>query len=129
LVLAVDSIEASVRTAEMVRKHFPNLTVLARARNRFHAHLLHEQGVKTIVRETYYSSLKLSKDLLLELGFLQEDIARTAEMFEKHDAALLERQFAVFRDEDKLAQTSKEAAEELRQLLQDDRSANAAPAK
>ncbi|HEV2321605.1 MAG TPA: monovalent cation:proton antiporter-2 (CPA2) family protein [Gammaproteobacteria bacterium] len=129
LVLAVDSVEGSVRTAEMVRKHFPNLTILARARNRFHAHLLHEQGVQVIVRETYYSSLKLAEDLLLELGFPEEEIARTVSMFERHDASLLERQFAVFRDEDKLAQTSKEAAEELRQLLQDDRNASTAPAE
>ncbi|HET7176533.1 MAG TPA: monovalent cation:proton antiporter-2 (CPA2) family protein [Gammaproteobacteria bacterium] len=125
LVLAVDSVEGSVRTAEMVRKHFPNLTVLARARNRYHAQLLREQGVNIVVRETYYSSIKLSEDLLLALGLAPEDIARTVETFEKHDAALLDRQFAVFRDEAKLAQTSKEAAEELRQLLQDDRNADA----
>ncbi|HEV2332297.1 MAG TPA: NAD-binding protein [Gammaproteobacteria bacterium] len=125
LVLAVDSVEGSVRTAEMVRKHFPNLTVLARARNRYHAQLLREQGVGIVVRETYYSSIKLSEDLLLALGLAPEDIARTVETFEKHDAALLDRQFAVFRDEAKLAQTSKEAAEELQLLLQDDRNADA----
>jgi voltage-gated potassium channel Kch len=121
LVLAIDDIEASVRTAELVHKHFPTLTILARARNRFHAHLLHEQGVKLIVRETYYSSLHMAEDLLELLGLPREEIARTVAMFEKHDQALLERQFAVFRDEAKLAQTSKEAAEELKQLLEDDR--------
>ena len=121
LVLAVDGIEASVRTAEMVRKHFPKLTVLARARNRFHAHLLREQGVQMIVRETYYSSLRLAEDLLADLGLPKAEIERTVAMFEKHDQALLDRQFAVFRDEDKLVQTSKEAAEELEQLLLEDR--------
>ncbi len=121
LVLAVDGIEASVRTAEMVRKHFPNLTILARARNRHHAHLLREQGVQVIVRETYYSSLKLAEDLLEKLGLEQESIQKLVATFEEHDAALLERQYAVFRDEDKLVQTSKEAAAELEQLLQEDR--------
>ena len=42
-------------------------------------------------------------------------------MFQNYDQVLLDRQYAVFRDEEKLVQTSKEAAEELEQLLQEDR--------
>ncbi len=121
LVLAVDGIEASVKTAEMVRKHFPGLVVLARARNRHHVHLLREQGVQVVVRETYYSSIRLSEDLLGRLGLERAAIEKLVATFEKHDKALLERQFAVFRDEERLVQTSKEAAAELEQLLQDDR--------
>ncbi|HEX5340277.1 MAG TPA: monovalent cation:proton antiporter-2 (CPA2) family protein [Gammaproteobacteria bacterium] len=120
LVLAVDDVEASVRTAEMVRKHFPNLLILARARNRRHAHLLMELGVRIVVRETFYSGLKLAKELLRELGLAPDDIQRTVTVFQKHDEILLKRQFAVFRDETKLIQTSKEAARELEQLLQED---------
>jgi glutathione-regulated potassium-efflux system ancillary protein KefC/glutathione-regulated potassium-efflux system protein KefB len=121
LVLAIDGIEASVKTAEMVRKHFPDLTVLARARNRHHMHLLREQGVQIVVRETYYSSLHLAEDLLGRLGMEKAAVERLVGTFEKHDKALLDRQFAVFRDEEKLVQTSKEAAAELEQLLQEDR--------
>ena len=121
LVLAIDGIEASVKTAEMVRKHFPGLTVLARARNRHHMHLLREQGVQVTVRETYYSSLRLAEDLLQRLGMEKAAVQKLVAMFEKHDTALLDRQFAVFRDEEKLVQTSKQAAEELEQLLQEDR--------
>ena len=121
LVLAIDGVEASVRTAEMVRKHFPNLRILARARNRYHSHLLRELGVEVVVRETLYSSLKLAEDLLQELGMQEQAIVHTVEMFQKYDEELLKRQYAVFRDEAKLVQTSKEAAQELEQLLQEDR--------
>ena len=121
LVLAIDDMEASVRTAEMVRKHFPKLRILARARNRRHAHLLMELGVEVVVREMLYSSLKLTEELLQELGLPEQDIVRTMERFQKYDEELLKRQFAVFRDEAKLVQTSKEAAQELEQLLQEDR--------
>jgi hypothetical protein len=82
---------------------------------------LHEQGVQVIVRETYYSSLWLSEQLLEKLGMQKPAIEHLVGMFEKFDHALLERQFAVFEDEEKLVQTSKEAAEELEQLLQEDR--------
>jgi len=125
LVLAIDDVEASVRAAAMVRKHFPNLTILARARNRYHAHLLMELGVKVIVRETLFSSLRLAADLLQKLGLSAQETTSTVEMFQTYDEALLQRQFAVFRDENKLIQTSKEAAKELEQLLTEDHSSEA----
>ncbi|HEX7964894.1 MAG TPA: monovalent cation:proton antiporter-2 (CPA2) family protein [Gammaproteobacteria bacterium] len=125
LVLAIDGIEASVKAAEMVRKHFPKLTVLARARNRHHVHLLKEQGVQVIVRETYYSSLRMAEDLLERMGMDRLAVEKLVATFEKHDKTLLDRQFAVFRDEEKLVQTSREAAQELEQLLQEDRQQSA----
>ncbi len=121
LVLAIDNVEASVRAAEMVRKHFPNLIILARARNRYHVHLLMEAGVEIIVRETLFSSLKLASDLLQKMGMSEQKIRTTVALFQKHDEALLKRQFAVFRDEKKMIQTSKDAARELEQLLTEDR--------
>jgi glutathione-regulated potassium-efflux system protein KefB len=125
LVIAIDDVEASVRTAEVARKHFPNLTVLARARNRYHVHLLRELGVEAVVRETYYSSMKMAEELLAALGLTQTEIDRLVATFDKHDRELLNRQFAVFRDETKLIQTSKEAAAELEQLLQEDSKSSA----
>jgi Kef-type potassium/proton antiporter, CPA2 family (TC 2.A.37.1) len=35
-VLAVDDVEASLKIAELLRTHFPNVPLLARARNRTH---------------------------------------------------------------------------------------------
>ena len=61
LVLAIDDVEASVRTAQMVQRHFPRLRVIARARNRQHAFRLMEAGVDTIRRETFASSLETGR--------------------------------------------------------------------
>ena len=55
-VLAIDEVAASVRTAGMVRKHFPQVPIYARARNRHHTPLLTELGVRTILRATLYST-------------------------------------------------------------------------
>jgi len=35
-VLAIDDVEASIKTAQVVRKHFPHIPIFARARNRVH---------------------------------------------------------------------------------------------
>ena len=52
LLLAVDDPDQSVRTAELVKERFPNLTVIARAKDRQHAYRLMEQGVGHVIRET-----------------------------------------------------------------------------
>ena len=63
-VLAIDDIEASMRTAETVARHFPHLTIIARARNRRHEYHLMDLGIKSIYRETLSSSLEMSEQVL-----------------------------------------------------------------
>jgi hypothetical protein len=50
-VLAIDDVEASLRTAELVRRHFPHVQIVARARNRFHASRLMDLGIERQIRE------------------------------------------------------------------------------
>ncbi|MHB8405539.1 MAG: monovalent cation:proton antiporter-2 (CPA2) family protein [Gammaproteobacteria bacterium] len=131
-VLAIDNVEASVRTAEMVRKHFPQVQIYARARNRHHSHLLTDLGVRAIVRETLYSSLHLTEQVLEGLGQPAHETRELLEKFQRYDEELLQRQHAVFRDETRLIQTTKEAAEELRHLFEEDSQSDepvVAPAK
>ncbi len=119
-VLAIDNVEASMRAAKVVRHNFPNLTIYARARNRYHAHLLMELGVTHIVRETLLSSFELTAQILGGLGVSEKESRRTLKIFRRHDDDTLKRQFAVFRDEDRLIQTSREAAAELETLFDAD---------
>ena len=120
LVLAIDDIEASVRTVETVKKHFPKLKIYARARNRFHAYRLLDLGVDYLMRETYLSSLELGKQVLLGLGFAEWDARDTVSTFHDHDERSLQRQHAVYHDETKLIQTSKDAAKELEEIFESD---------
>ncbi|MGA9854623.1 MAG: monovalent cation:proton antiporter-2 (CPA2) family protein [Gammaproteobacteria bacterium] len=127
-VLAIDDVEASVRTAEMVREHFPQVQIFARARNRHHSHLLTDLGVKASVRETFFSSLKLAEEVLEALGQPAHETRALLDKFQRYDEQLLQRQHAVFRDESKLIQTSKEAAEELQHLFEEDNRSKTAAA-
>jgi glutathione-regulated potassium-efflux system ancillary protein KefC/glutathione-regulated potassium-efflux system protein KefB len=124
-VLAIDDVPASIRSAETVRKHFPHVTVVARARNRFHAHKLMELGVKLITRETFLSSLAMAQETLQTAGFGEAEARDTVARFRHHDEEVLLRQFAVRQDEDKLIQSAKEAIVELESLFDQDRDAPA----
>jgi monovalent cation:proton antiporter-2 (CPA2) family protein len=119
-VLAVDDIEASIRTAELVRKHFPHLKIFARARNRQHAFRLMDLGVEYNVRETLASSLEMSVEVLQALGLSKLRAIETAQRFRVHDEASLLQQHAVKDDEKKLIQTGRESAEQLLHLFETD---------
>jgi monovalent cation:proton antiporter-2 (CPA2) family protein len=120
LVVAVDDVEASVRIVEAARRHFPNLTVYARARDRQHVLKLMDLGVTTVIRDTLLSSIALASDVLKGLGFSAADALQAAEVFRTHDALLLERQYAIRDDEAALIESAKESATQLRRLFESD---------
>lgn len=121
-ILAIDDIESSVRTAEMMSKHFPHVPIYARARNRNHSFRLMDIGVKVLHRETLQSSLGLTRDLLIDLGLSDEKADLVIRQFQRYDEELLHRQHAVYGDEAKLIEESKQAVKDLEHLFTTDQS-------
>jgi glutathione-regulated potassium-efflux system ancillary protein KefC/glutathione-regulated potassium-efflux system protein KefB len=119
-VLAIDDMEASLRTAEIVTRNYPEITVIARARNRRHEHRLMDLGIKSIFRETLLSSLALTEQVLLGLDFGADDVRRLIDTFRERDARLILEQHVLQHDEAKLIQTSRDTAQELETLLRND---------
>ena len=83
--MALDDVEASIRTAATVIKHFPHLNIFARARNRQHAYRLTDLGITPIQRETFLSALDLARDMLVGLGMARPEAERTMLAFREHD--------------------------------------------
>ncbi|HTN93809.1 MAG TPA: monovalent cation:proton antiporter-2 (CPA2) family protein [Gallionella sp.] len=119
-VLAIDDIEASLKAAALVRQHFPDLPILARARNRAHFFQLRDLGIQMIYRETFLSSIAIAQQALLNLGFSAAVAGRAVTLFRKHDEELIEIQHAVHHDEAQLIQNSQLATEQLRSLFEAD---------
>ena len=119
-ILAIDDAEVSVRTAEIVRKHFPKLKIFARARNRQHALRLMELGVQYIVRETYYSSLEMAQRTLETLGLSRTEAVESIQRFKVVDERTLQEQMEIKDDEQKLIQSAHLVAKELDRLFEAD---------
>ena len=119
-VLAIDDMEASVKTAEAVLRHFPNLTIVARARNRRHEHFLKDLGVEHVYRETLLSSLLMGERVLTGIGVDTDRARHVVELFRERDEKLIREQQAFHQDVDKLVQTANDTARELESLLRDD---------
>jgi glutathione-regulated potassium-efflux system ancillary protein KefC len=119
-VLAIDDPEASVKTAETVRHHFPHLKIIARARNRQHAMALMELGVEHIVRELFHSSLVAAREVLDELGLSPADANRAVRLFREHDEEALRQQRAFRGDETALRASAQKVAADLEKLFEHD---------
>ena len=124
LVVAIDDVDASVRIAELARRHFPSLRVLARARNRQHAFRLMEAGVQEVWRETLASSLEVAESTLVALGTSAETAAAQVRRFREHDEATLRAQAAVKDDESKVIATAQASAQQLEGLFEADQRPN-----
>jgi glutathione-regulated potassium-efflux system ancillary protein KefC/glutathione-regulated potassium-efflux system protein KefB len=119
-VLAIDDVEASVRTAETVAKHFPNVTIYARARDRKHAYRLMDLGVTKIRRETFLSGLDIARSVLIGLGLPEYESDKLAQTFREHDERRLFAHHYAHDDEEKMIDLAKEAAKELEELFAED---------
>ena len=120
LVVALDNMEQTLRVVEVARRTFPNLRVLARARNRRHAHLLMDRGITRLVRETYHSSLRLSEMALEDLGVPSAEARSAVKFFQNYDERSLLDSHAFYEDERQLIQSARQAAEELTGLFEAD---------
>jgi voltage-gated potassium channel Kch len=121
LVVTLDDPPGVLRTIEVAKRNFPNLAILARARNRWYAHLLMDRDVDGLVRETFHSSLQLAKQALTVLGIDDAAAERAVMLFRDHDEKNLEETHAIYRDEKQLIQNQQQAADELAGLFEADR--------
>jgi Kef-type K+ transport system membrane component KefB/voltage-gated potassium channel Kch len=120
LVVALDDMEQTLQVVEVARRTFPNLRVLARARNRRHAHLLMDRGVNRLVRETFHSSLRLSEMALEDLGVPPAEARSAVAFFQNYDEQNLLDSHAFFEDERQLIQSARQSADELSGLFEAD---------
>jgi monovalent cation:proton antiporter-2 (CPA2) family protein len=120
LLVVLDHMEDVLRVVEVAKRNFPHLKIIARARNRRHAHLLMDRGVDGLVRDTFHSSLRMAEDSLLALGILPEDAARSVALFRAHDERNLLETHAIYRDEKQLIQNTQQATDELMGLFEAD---------
>jgi len=128
-VLAIDDVEASVKTAAVVRKNFPDLPILARARNRVHYYRLRDLDIdrEVIERETFLSSLDTARQALELTGMEAAQATRAVALFKEHDEKLMDEQYAVRQDETQLIQTVAQAAAQLQEVFEADVKESAGP--
>ena len=113
LVIAVDSPEQSIKIASQVRKHFPNLQIVARSRDLNHWFRLRDLGVEHAQREVFESSLVSAQSVLELIGQSPANARHMTDRFREHNLALAERMYPHYKDKNKLIAVSKQGRQQL----------------
>ena len=102
LVLAVDEVEQSLEIVDLVHANFPQLEIVARARDVTHWNRLRDRGVTRVERELFESSLRSGRSVLELLGHGAHEARQAAMRFRAHNLALFEKMHPHFKDRAKV---------------------------
>jgi glutathione-regulated potassium-efflux system ancillary protein KefC len=98
LINAIDGIEDNLQLTDMVKRHFPNLQIIARANDLEHLYMLKQRNVDYIERETFESSLLIGRRALQLLGYGAYEAKEKADMFRRINLSLIEEAYAEYHD-------------------------------
>ena len=125
LVIAVDDKEQSLKIADLGLKHFPNLQIVARARDVTHWHELRDRGVTRVQRELFESSLCSGASALEALGHNAGQIETSVGKFRQHNVALFETMHPHYKDRARLIAAVKLGREQLEDQMAQERALKA----
>ena len=90
IVIAIDDRQRAVEIVEHVRRHYPQVKILARAYDVNHLYLLNKAGVDIAVREMFDGSLEIGKAALKAVGMHPFKVEKMSQAFRRHDQAGLD---------------------------------------
>lgn len=121
LVIAVDSPEQSMKIATQARKHFPDLQIVARARDLNHWFRLRDLKVQHAEREVFESSLVSAQSVLELVGESPEEAQRITARFRQHNHELAERMYPHYKDQTQLIAVAKQGRQQLVEQMANER--------
>lgn len=120
IILAIDDPDKNLEIIHTIKKHFPNLKILSRARNRFDAYELMDLGVSHIYRESLDTSIRLGIDALKMLGFRTHKLHRMAKTFFRLDEHHMHDLGKVRKDQKVYISYAKQRIEEIEDTMKND---------
>ena len=125
LVVAVDSVEQSLKIVDLAKAHFPHLQIVARARDVTHWNELRDRGVPRVERELFESSLRSGRTVLELLGQSPHEARQQALRFRQHNLALFEQMHPHHRDRAKVIAVVKRGRQQLLEQMAQERALQA----
>jgi voltage-gated potassium channel Kch len=122
IVISLDTPERTLDLAHTVQRHFPHLTILARAFDWDDAHGLLAAGVAHVYRSSLDTAVRLGTDTLHLLGFRAHAAFRAGQRFVRHDEESMRELTTLRRGDDQRAYVGavRRRIEQLEALLRAD---------
>lgn len=123
LVIAIDDADKTLEIVELANRHYPNLKLAVRAKDRRHAYQLIHHKVDALNRETFDSAISLAVDALKLLGNDAAAAERAGFLFRQHDIESLEQLADIWGDDQGYGIAVRQRMDDLKQVLSQDQDA------
>ncbi|MET3443067.1 glutathione-regulated potassium-efflux system ancillary protein KefC [Variovorax paradoxus] len=117
IVVAVDDIEQSLDIVDLVKEHFPQARIIARARNVTHLFQLRDRGVTDVEREVFESSLRSARTTLEALGWPAHEARESAMRFRRRNILLSDEIYPHYKDRAKLIAANKAGRQQFEEQM------------
>jgi CPA2 family monovalent cation:H+ antiporter-2 len=126
LIAAISDPSTHHELIDRLRKHYPNLKLMVRVKDRAEAYDMIDLGLGDVYRESLDTAIRLGVDVLIKLGRRRYSATRAGHTFLKNDEAALLKLAPHRHDERSYIFNAREQIRLQEKLLSDDRNANPA---
>jgi len=123
----VDDVVQSLKIVDLAQAHFPQLTIVARARDVTHWNQLRDRHVMLVQRELFESSLNSARSVLELLGFEADVASQSIGRFRQHNLELFEKMHPHYKDSAKLVAVARQGRQQLEEQMAQERAAQQQP--
>jgi monovalent cation:proton antiporter-2 (CPA2) family protein len=117
-ILSMAEYDDALKITKYIRQKYPDLKILARAKDLYHAFKFFNLNVKTVQLELFNSAAELGAKALVSLGFTRYEAHRAARTFKHHDEEVLSDLYEHWQeDQNRFIEESRRFSEQLTETL------------
>lgn len=100
LILSMAEHDEAIKVAKYVRKNYPAIQIVARAKDIFHVFEFYKLHVRIVQREMFNSATELGVKALTQLGFSKYEAYRAGRTFKHHEEQVLEELYKTWKEDE-----------------------------
>jgi voltage-gated potassium channel Kch len=122
VILSMAEYDEALKVADYLKKNYPQVKILARAKDIYHAFEFFKRSVTTVQQEVFDSAAELGQKALIHLGFSKYEAYRSIRSFKHHEKQVLLDLYALWKeDETRFIQETRRFSEQLSEILQSEK--------
>ncbi len=119
VILSMAEYDEALKVADYLKKNYPQVKILARAKDIYHAFEFFRRNVNTVQQEVFDSAAELGQKALVHLGFSNYEAYRAVRTFKHHEKQVLLDLYSLWKeDENRFIQETRRFSEQLSETLQ-----------
>ena len=119
VILSMAEYDEALKVADYLKKNYPQVKIMARAKDIYHAFEFFKRNVNTVQHEVFNSAAELGERALVHLGLSKYDAYRAARTFKHHEKQVILDLYELWKeDENRFIQESRRFSDQLSEILQ-----------